>query len=384
MQASASLFKHRSAFGSYQFVLLLVIFLGGELGAADSEAIKPSPLDRFKSSDIPPKSRFNNQPKELVAIFGKPGSTNVFVYGVAFSPDGAWLAWGENRATETSKYAVRLLDTASSREIALGGQDHWVTTVTFSPGSKILAAGGEGSIRLWKLGAGKAQIWATLNVPALFGSKGGNVQSMAFSPDSKKLACCADGQIAVLFDLSREKPKEWDSIAGHTEVVKSVAFAPFDTILATASWDQSVRLWDLSRDKYKEVMVLKGEQFFLAKAATFSPVGKILATATTDTIRLWDIANEKPKELLALEGHRKPLTSIGFSPDGKTLVSADSQGRLLLWDVVTGAKTKEWEFADGIQSVAFAPDGRHLAATNRGVVYLLRLKEAMPETKPTN
>jgi WD40 repeat protein len=63
----------------------------------------------------------------------------------------------------------------------------------------------------------------------------------------------------------------------------------------------------------------------------FSPDGKVLAAACTDgTVRRWDVAGTEPAELPALAGHSGWVTGLAFADE--SLLSADSWGRLTSWD----------------------------------------------------
>ena len=65
--------------------------------------------------------------------------------------------------------------------------------------------------------------------------------------------------------------------------------------------------------------------------------GRILATTSEDnTVRLWDVAARK--ELRTLRGHTDAVYGASWSPDGASLLSAGSDGNIVLWDPHAGVK----------------------------------------------
>jgi WD40 repeat protein len=138
-----------------------------------------------------------------------------------------------------------------------------------------------------------------------------------------------------------------------------------------ASDDHTVRLWDIASHKPLGGP-LTGHSGMVSSVA-FSPDGKTLASASKDqTVRLWDVANRQPLGE-PLKGHSEPVSSVAFSPDGKTLASGSLDKTVRLWDVSSQRPLGEPLIGDntnGILSVAFSPDGKTLASGGTDAVQL--------------
>ena len=111
---------------------------------------------------------------------------------------------------------------------------------------------------------------------------------------------------------------------------------------------------------------LAGHERWISSIA-FSPDGKTIASGSSDdTIKLWDVATGSLKD--TLEGHTASVRSVAFSPDGKTIASGSSDDTIKLWDVATGSLKDTLEgHTASVRSVAFSPDGKTLASGAGGI-----------------
>ncbi|MGF1960466.1 MAG: hypothetical protein RMX99_013295 [Aulosira sp. DedVER01a] len=100
----------------------------------------------------------------------------------------------------------------------------------------------------------------------------------------------------------------------------------------------------------------------IVSSVSFSPDGKTIASASWDkTIKLWSVDG---KLLKTLTGHSDSVSSVSFSPDGKTITSASYDKTVKLWSL-DGKLLKTFKGHSGIvSSVSFSPDGKTIASAS--------------------
>ncbi len=170
------------------------------------------------------------------------------------------------------------------------------------------------------------------------------VHSVAFSPDGRRVASgggnfSTPGMIVIWDAATGAALRSW---AGHAECVHSVAFSQDGKYLASAGG--------------------------LSAGGLFNQPGEV---------KIWDAATGR--ELKCLTGQTAPIWSLVFDRDGRRLAAASAgtdavgrwmPGEVLVWDLAaSGTQALHLRGIDAIiRSVAFSPDGRHLAAAGAGAV----------------
>ncbi len=287
---------------------------------------------------------------------GRPGAASVlrghssYVYPVAYSPDGQWIASGGWDNT------VQLWD-ALTLDRACEPLEHPgnIRALAFSPDSSRLVSGcatGE-SLHVWDV--------ATARRLNKFKSPGHNAtQAIAISPDGAYFAtAAADGAVSILEAATGADVQSFRMAAGDF-AKKSLAFSPDGRLLAgtgedemqidirdTQTWNRSTRLTGHSA---------------VISSVSFSGDGRLLASASADrTVRIWDVASSKCIAILA--GHTDAVFSAVFHPAGKRLASAGRDRSIWLWDLATGREVARLDgHANYVFALAFSPDGRSLAS----------------------
>ena len=153
-----------------------------------------------------------------------------------------------------------------------------------------------------------------------------------FNYDATQILTADDSGVAQLWTAETGQPD--GAPFRHDGPVTWVDFAPDGKRLATASGD-AVRIWDPAKRSAPIATIRHpGDGKSQIVKARYSPNGKWLVTASTDgTARIWDAATLQAVGAPLERGF--PVLSARFSPDSSRLVVGGEDGHAVVYDTAT-------------------------------------------------
>ncbi|MFZ6029765.1 MAG: CHAT domain-containing protein [Chloroflexota bacterium] len=251
---------------------------------------------------------------------------------VVFDTNGKWVVSGSFDQT------VRVWNVITGQEISRMNHDDTVISIALSPnGAQVLSGSWDKTARLWDLASGKE----LARLP-----HDDAVNSVAFSADGKWLLSGSDDSTA----------RVWDAYTGqeisrmtHDDKVTVVAFVPDSEWVVSGSEDGTARVWNAITGK--EITRLVHE--YGVQSIAVSEDGKWIvsgemhrpltgAIGNEETLsypnsmaRVWEVISGREIARMihkaTREGVPNGVRSVAFSPDGRWIVSADSEGDVFVW-----------------------------------------------------
>ncbi len=281
------------------------------------------------------------------------------------SPDGKMIltASGEDlpAATTSSVCGVAKLWDIEGNELATFERHSWgIVDIDFSPESDlVLTASNDSTAMLWDLEG---------NFITQFVGHRRAVRSCYFSPDGTKILSASSDGTARLWNL---KGDELAQFVGHKQLISEAHFIDNGNKIVTASYDCTAKLWDIQGN----MLANCGGHSAAVVGADVSPDGSTIVTVSWDkTAKLWNLKDIQPKTIPSwtdfdisqdgtalltsfdtyaeifdlngnsksvFKGHNGDIIHTTFSKDGKRIITAASDKRIIIWDVETKEIIKE-------------------------------------------
>jgi WD40 repeat protein len=240
-----------------------------------------------------------------------------------------------------------------------GGHTAAILMLFFSAdGRQLVSVGEDSAIRFWDVESGELR--RTLHVVCSLNVLG-NAQAAALSADRRTLVLNARqhvprGEKRALVFLDLEKghiKKKALEVEPHGGQVFSLALSPDGKRLATGHLDGAY-VWDAGTGQH--LLTIQRDEGDTAGTSTvaFSPDGKRLAVVMAPWVHVVELATGRHEADFQPKAHSH---SLAWSPDGTTLAVATGKG-VELWDARAGTQTKSLFEVGPTSSVTWITGGR--------------------------
>lgn len=278
---------------------------------------------------------------------------------LAWKPEGAVLA------TAGKDRRVRLWGPSGRETDCLEAATNWVERLAWHPDGSTLAAAAGRTVHLWT---------ATGDHLCDLTDHASTVSDLAWRPNSSTLASLVYGGV-VLWTLHGDEPPTFRLFPWKGSPLR-MAWSPDGAMLAHGNQDSTVHFW------YAE----SGEDLQMSGYATkvrelsWNPTSRFLATGGGPAVCVWDCGGIGPAGTRPqmLDEHREEatLTAVAFQRKGHLLASADTDGRVCVWQPAKKKKPLVGTVGGGSEAAVlrWSPDDTLLAVGfASGAVSVLRV-----------
>jgi WD40 repeat protein len=288
-------------------------------------------------------------------------------YAVSFSKDGARIAGSGGYSS-----AVRIWNTSNGKELtSLQGHILDVMSLDFTSDGMTLASGGiDGNVFIWDVKTHGSRVFAC---------KRGSVNSIKFSSDGKRVACCTSQGYVIVLDVTEGKLKFEKKV--HDGIARSICFAMGATAVLSVANDGKAVIVDSTTGQVLETLDLSDESLNSASADAGSKI-----TLLAGSKRAYVFTDLKHSERTEVDLGRRSIRGAVLLGNGKQVIGYESVGaELLVVDINQPRLSKSHTIQLGrayLTSMAVTPDSDVvLLGDNEGFLHRFVLSKGRVESK---
>ncbi|MDE0398021.1 MAG: WD40 repeat domain-containing protein [Candidatus Poribacteria bacterium] len=303
----------------------------------------------------------NLKTKECFADLKHDLRESEYVYDLVFSPCRQFLAASLQDPTTREHVEVQVWNI---------DKETLQTTYTDYGGTRVvLAYSADGALRVADVYEDKVVMWDasrgekldTIEYP---GTRGHRIEQ-CISTDGQQFAILTNRDIRV---WRAGAPTIVAPLTVPHHVPDSLFFYQSGKRLVCKYWNEEVVFWDVAQ---KQVIPPPIPPKSRGKRCALSPCEELLALIGEDgqTLEVWNITSGI--QIAELTEHQRSITTVVFSPSGEYLVSGDTDGKLVVWNIHRWEKQHAFiGHAEPLRAAAFHPNGKQFATVDRASIFL--------------
>ena len=163
-------------------------------------------------------------------------------------------------------------------------------------------------------------------------------------------------------------------VGRHNGIAYDVRFTRDEKTLVSVGTDKTVRFWDVAARKQTKALLLPADGYSVELSPDES---QVLVACADGVVRILSRESGAVLHSLQTRDTRDWSNEATFSPDGRWVAVAESNGNISFWEAGTGLlHARLIGHIASATSIAFAPDGQRLASTGQdGQVHLWSVPE---------
>jgi WD40 repeat protein/serine/threonine protein kinase/tetratricopeptide (TPR) repeat protein len=157
---------------------------------------------------------------------------------------------------------------------------------------------------------------------------------------------------------------ELSTLKGHTRWVRAAAWSPDGTRILSCSTDSTAKVWDASSGRELLTLTWEGANSSGPQGQTstvgWSSDGKQIVGGARG-LKIWDATTGR--EVLTSKGSTQWIGSVAWSPDGRHIASGNGDKTIRIWDAKTGEELRTLKgHAQWVNNVAWSPDSQRIVS----------------------
>lgn len=263
------------------------------------------------------------------ALIQRVGNVPQRTFGMALSPDGAWLAVAGGAPGVSGE--VRLIpwqegpkwDAAPK---VLASLDDVFFDVAFRPDGLQLAAGGaDGCVRVFEVGTGVQRLKIE--------SHADWVTDICYSPDGKTIGTASRDKTAKIFDA--ETGALLTTHSEHNAPARAIAFGP-DSKTVLSAGGSGIHIWSIEDPKTVGEMAGFGKDIYALQVSGDT----VIAVSADRSARQFKLADRTL--IRSFDEHPGWLLSLAWHALSHRIATGSFDGTVTIWNLEDGAKLKQF------------------------------------------